>query len=231
MRKTVAANQKAKRHARRSWPLAVLAALTLLVACAPAATISASEVDRLADLLCLEPGAAVADLGAGDGEWSEALARRLGETGRVFATEVEEDKVGEIRERMADAGLDNVTAVLGDQRQTGLPAGCCDAVLVRMVYHHFTDPPKMRASLKEALRPGGVVVIVDLPPRKNWRDLPGVPERGGHGISMEDLVEEMTSAGFEVVSRIKDWQSDDEDDLYCVVFRASSAAASGRRGG
>jgi hypothetical protein len=48
-------------------------------------------------------------------------------------------------------------------------------------------------------------------------ELPGVPDRGGHGISAEDLVEEMTSDGFEVVERYDDWNGN--DNRYCVVFR------------
>lgn len=193
--------------------------LTLLVACGLGSAVSADEALRLADLLRLQPGATVADLGAGGGAWSEKLAGLVGETGHVYATEVEEGKVEKIRKRMKDAGLDNVTAVLGDQDRTGLPADCCDTVLIRRVYHHFTDPPKMRASVKAALRSGGLVAIVDLPPQKGWQELADVPERGGHGIPMEDLIEEMTADGFEVVSRTESWPSDDEEDLYCVVFR------------
>ena len=199
----------------RGAAVAVLTCL-LLTACTswPA---SAEEADRIAELLCLQPGGRVADVGAGDGEWTEELARQVGETGHVYATEVEEDLVKKIRKRAARAGLDNVTAILGDQDDTGLPAGCCDAVLLRLVYHHFTDPSKMRASLKRALRPGGIVAVIDLDPQKHWRKLPGVPDRGGHGIPMEDLIAEMTADGFSVVSRYDEWG--EEEDDYCVVFR------------
>ena len=199
--------------------LAATAVLLLLAACSLGSVVSADEVERLGDLLCLRSGLTVADLGAGRGQFAEELARLVGESGHVFATEVEEDKVEKIRKRMEKAGLDNVTAVLGNQDHTGLPADCCDAVLVRRVYHHFTDPPKMRASLKAALRPDGLVAIIDLPPQKGWRELPGVPDRGGHGIAMDVLIEEMTGDGFEVVSRTEDWPSEDENDLFCVVFK------------
>ena len=59
-------------------------------------------------------------------------------------------------------------------------------------------------------------MVVDLKPHSGWRELPGVPDRGGHGIRLEELVEEMTSDGFEVVARHDDWSG--SGDRYCVVF-------------
>ncbi len=192
------------------------AALALLLA-ACTGHVSAAEIDRLAEALELEAGMRVADVGAGDGEWSEELARRVGEAGRVYATEVEQDKVEELRQRAGEAGLGNVTSILGGERDTGLPEDCCDAILLRLVYHHFTEPAEMRASLKRALATGGVLAVVEISPQRLWAELTGVPDRGGHGIPLEDLVEEMTADGFEVVERYEEWPGD--DDHYCVVFR------------
>lgn len=188
-----------------------------LVACASATDLDESE--QIAQALGLHPGMRVADVGAGDGEWSEDLARRVGATGHVYATEVDEDDLEDMRERFEETGLDNVTSVLGDALDTGLPADCCDAILLRLVYHHFTDPAPMRSSLHQALRPGGLIAVVDILPQENWRELPGVPDRGGHGIPPADLVQEMTSDGFDLVARYDDWGS--EEDHYCVVFRRS----------
>jgi hypothetical protein len=59
--------------------------------------------------------------------------------------------------------------------------------------------------------------VIDIDPQRGWRQLPGVPDRGGHGIHEEELVREMTADGFEVVARYDDWTGDGE--RYCVVFR------------
>jgi precorrin-6B methylase 2 len=192
-------------------------AVAIVVAAGAAALFDDGEATRISQVLHLEAGQVVADVGAGDGEWSVDLARRVGPTGHVWATEVNDRDLAEIRRRVEKAGLENVTVVEGDQQQTGLPQGCCDAILVRMVYHHFTDPPAMRRSLRQALRPGGRLAILDIEPQKNWRKLKGVPQRGGHGIPADDLVREMTADGFEVVSRHEDWNGD--EDRYCIVFR------------
>lgn len=198
---------------RAAW---LMLGIALLAGC-PAGRVSAGELERIAEVLALGPGSVVADVGAGDGEWAVRLAEVVGDEGRVWATEVEQDDVEDIDRRVSGAFLNNVTVVLGDQSETGLPADCCDAILLRMVYHHFTDPAPMRASLRRALRPGGLIAIIDITPQRSWRDLPDVPDRGGHGIPPDDLVHEMTSEGFEVVHREDDWNGD--EDRYCVVFR------------
>ena len=197
------------------WTAVVL--LPMLGTACTAARAPVIEADRIAEVLALQPGMWVADVGAGDGQWTRDLARRVGEDGRVYSTEVDEEDVEEIREVADSAGLTNVTALLGQANDSGLPEACCDAILLRLVYHHFTDPASMRASLRQALRRDGLIAVIDITPQSSWRDLPDVPDRGGHGIPHGDLVREMTSEGFEVVLREDDWNGD--DDRFCVVFR------------
>lgn len=200
---------------------ALVAAVAPLLLFLPTGPAGASEADRIFDALALRPGARVADVGAGDGEWTERLARQVGPEGHVWATEVEAEKVEKIESRLARASLENVTTLLGHQHDTGLPADCCDAILLRLVYHHFQDPAPMRASLKRALRPGGRLVIVDVAPKQSWPRLEGVPDRGGHGIPVEELVREVRGDGFEVLDRHDDWSGEAD---YCLVLRAPDAA-------
>lgn len=202
---------------------AAILALALLGAADPFAQTLDSEGARIAAALHLRPGLRVADVGTGNGEWAERLGREVGESGHVYATEVEPDKLETAGTRLKEAGLKNVITILGTQDDTGLPAGCCDAILLRMVYHHFTHPSRMRASLYSALRPGALLVVVETEPQKSWRHLEGVPDHGGHGIRHEDLVREMTGDRFEVVERHDDWPGD--GDRYCVVFRRVEASS------
>ncbi|MGB6362800.1 MAG: class I SAM-dependent methyltransferase [Thermoanaerobaculia bacterium] len=206
----------AQRRTRRSLRACTLATILMIAACG-SGRVSAGETDRIAEVLALESGKVVADVGAGDGDWTFRLAERVGAAGHVYATEVDEDELDKIRRRIRKGDHDNVTAVKGDQDRTSLEADCCDAILLRLVYHHFTQPAVMRADLRRALRSGGLLAIIDIVPQKHWRELPEVPDRGGHGIPVVDVIQEMTDDGFEVVAQYDDWNGD--DDRFCVVFR------------
>jgi len=172
------------------------------------------ETARIAEVLELRDGMSVADIGAGDGRYSIFLAEQVGASGRVFATEVEQDMVDDIRET-AD-GHANVTVILGGADATGLPDECCDRILLRTVYHHFVDPDSMGRSMLASLKPGGIIAVVDFGPRGSAPQ--GVPgDRGGHGVPIDLLVEEMTDYGFELVGEVDDWPGGRND--YCVIFR------------
>jgi SAM-dependent methyltransferase len=110
-----------------------------------------------------------------------------------------------------------VVIIEGSADDTGLPPGCCDAIFLRHVYHHITDPQPMNASLLRALRPDGRLAVIDFnPPTRLVPSPEGVPkDRRGHGMPVEILIEEMTTHGFAVAERIDDWFRFD----YCVVFK------------
>ena len=192
-------------------PLSVLLAVPCLFPGVP------EERDRIVASLALTPGMTAADVGAGDGRFSVVLARSVGPGGRVYATEVDRSEIDKITTLASEEGLRNLQTVVGGQTDTGLPAGCCDAILLRLVYHHFTDTAAMRRSLWNSLKAGGRIAVIDVPPQKGWRHLEGVPDRGGHGIEIAELIAEMTRSGFEVVARDEDWPA--EGDAYLVVFR------------
>jgi SAM-dependent methyltransferase len=108
------------------------------------------------------------------------------ECGRVYATEIDPAKLKSLGARVREAGLEDVTVVEAGISETGLPEKCCDAIFMRSVYHHLTDPAAIDASLLRAPRPGGLLVVIDFPPTLwLWPWTPkGIPEnRGGHGIA------------------------------------------------
>jgi ubiquinone/menaquinone biosynthesis C-methylase UbiE len=170
--------------------LVVLLALGLGLALFAAARTGPAEVNRLAGLLDLHDGMTVGEIGAGNGWLAVEVARRVGPTGRVLATELNPARLGDIREAARDAGLASVTAILAGERETSLPSGCCDAVFMRRVYHHLSDAPAVTASIHDALKPGGRLVIIDFRPD-------GIIGRvTGMGIDQATLVANVTAAGF-----------------------------------
>lgn len=214
---------------RRAVAVAALAALLWVasVALAPRRAAAffgddvAGETPRIARALALRPGEVVADVGAGDGSYAIALAPLVAPGGRVIATEIDDDAVAKIRAAVADAKADDVTVVQGGSDTTNLPPGCCDAVLMRGVYHHLTAPAAIDASVFAALKPGGRFLVVDFPP-SFWLSLwtpEGIPaDRGGHGIPLDVLVREVEAAGFRKIVVDEDWPTGLLTDLYGVVF-------------
>ncbi len=198
--------------------LAAALALSVIAACAWLHEPQQAESQRLTELLAIEPGMVVADVGAGRGGWTLGMSRVVGPDGHVFSTEIDPQRIGEIRAAVADAEVNNVTVVEGTPQDTGLPEGCCDAIFLRHVHHHITHPEEMHASLRRALRPGGRLAIIDFEPFPRLFGIPkGVPEnRAGHGMPLEVLVDELAGAGFELEQRIDDWFRFD----YCTVWIA-----------
>jgi ubiquinone/menaquinone biosynthesis C-methylase UbiE len=199
-------------------------ALLFLLA-APAA--GQEEAERLAELLEVRTGMIVAEIGAGDGELALDFARRVGPSGRVYATEIEVEKLDEIREAARKADLANVEVLPAQLESTGLPTNCCAAVFMRHVYHHLTAPAAIDADILRALEPGGVLVIVDFPP--TWFLVPFAPEgvgeeRTSHGIEIDAALRELVAAGFEQVRVIADWDTHwFGPDTYALVLRKPGA--------
>jgi ubiquinone/menaquinone biosynthesis C-methylase UbiE len=170
------------------------------------------EMPRLRQALTLETATVVADVGAGKGELTLALARAVGPSGHVFSTEIDPGRLRHLRDAVVAAKLDNVTVVEAYSSETGLPPNCCDAIVLRRVYHHLTDPSGINASLLRSLRPGGVLAIIDFPP-------PFFMSRGHLGVPAEIVISEVVSSGFQVLRVVDDWPGRGPLESYCVVFR------------
>ena len=179
---------------------------------------TADEVDQLVERLELKPGSRVADLGAGNGRYSLALAVRVGTTGKVYATELDKKKLEEIRRAVQARKLANVEVIEGAVSATNLPEACCDALFSRNVYHHLTDPAAINADIRRALRPGGRLLVIDFEPGGilDWIRVPGIAKRHrGHGTPKERVVREVTASGFELMDEPRRWRG----KTYAVLFR------------
>lgn len=189
------------------------------VAVAIGITLAAQDNDRdlarLSESLQLRLGWVVADIGAG----SEALltipvARRVGPVGRVYATELGERPLEQLREAVKKAAVANIEILAGDPSHTNLPDACCDAIFIRYVYHHFADPPAMNASLRQSLKPGGMLAIIEFAPRGPEASSPADrADDKTHGVGADAVARELQQAGFELIS--SDQKSD--RDVFVVA--------------
>ena len=174
---------------------------------------SGPEMPRLTQALALKAGMAVADVGAGKGELTLALAAAVGSAGQVYSSEIDPARLRALREKVAAAGLGNVTFVEAKSSDSGLPAGCCDAIVLRRVYHHVTEPAATNASLLRALRPGGLLAVIDIPPPFFFL------QRSSLGIAPQIVIDEVTASGFQMVQLRTDWPGRGPLGSYCALFR------------
>lgn len=146
--------------------------------------------DEVVALCQLAPGMTVVDIGAGTGYFLERLSRAVGPAGRVVATDIEPDMVRYLSERAARDKLGNVTAVRAPADDVGVEPATADRALVVNVWHHLADRERYAARLARALRPGGMVVVVDF----TLESRRGPPR--DHRLAPETIMAELRAGGF-----------------------------------
>jgi ubiquinone/menaquinone biosynthesis C-methylase UbiE len=111
--------------------------------------------------LGVTPGMTVADVGAGTGLFTRSIAEKIGSTGKVYAVDIAPRFLEHIAAEAKKRGQTNVITVLGSQDTTNLPRESVDLVFLCDVYHHLERPEKTLASIRQALKPRGELVVVD----------------------------------------------------------------------
>jgi SAM-dependent methyltransferase len=164
------------------------------------------QIDRVMDILGIEKGKNVADIGAGSGWFTVLAARRVGPTGAVLAEDINPLAIEYIGKRISKENLSNVRTVLGTPDDPGLPPGSVNAVLMLKVYHEIAHPVPTMKILQRALRPGAKVGIID----RNGNG-------ANHGVSEAILVKEMGAAGYKLTGKYDFTKADGED--YFLIFQ------------
>jgi cyclopropane fatty-acyl-phospholipid synthase-like methyltransferase len=164
------------------------------------------QIDRVMDILGVMPGKNVADIGAGSGWFTVRAARRVGETGKVYAVDINPEAIHYIEVRAQKEQLHNVAAIQGREDDPLLPVRLVDAVLLLKTYHEVAKPVALLRNLRTALRPGAKVGVID---RKGNGE--------NHGVQRSVVLKEAAEAGYELVGSY-DFVKDDMD--YFLVFTA-----------
>ncbi len=143
------------------------------------------------DALQIKPGQTIADLGAGSGYYSFRIAPLVGERGNVLAIDVEPRMLRIITERARGAGVANVTTVLSTPSDPNLEPNSVDLLFMVDVYHELEFPFEMLTKVREALKPGGRVALIEY-----RAEDPAVMIKPVHKMSERQIIRELTAAGF-----------------------------------
>jgi len=150
----------------------------------------------IVDATGVRPGMDVADIGAGTGLFTRLFAARVAPAGKVYAVDISATFVDNILRTCREQGLDNVQGIVNSDRSTGLPAESIDLAFVSDTYHHFEYPARMLASIHDALRSTGRLVIIDFR-RDPHVNPPWVMSHVRAG--RDTVIRELQAAGFRFV--------------------------------
>lgn len=179
-----------------------------------------SEAARLLALVVPEGAGAWADFGAGEGTFTEVLASRLGEGGRVFAIDRDAAALDALRSHAGRGGAEVITVTADLRRDFDLPdatpAGL-DGLLVANTLHFMDEPVAVLSRLVAWLRPGGVAVIIEYDQRPKSRWVP-------HPIDSTDLPRLFTAAGLGEPRVVARSASEYGGEMYVAVGRRPAVA-------
>jgi ubiquinone/menaquinone biosynthesis C-methylase UbiE len=154
--------------------------------------------ERILEALHVAPGEAIADVGAGTGYYTLALARRVGPSGRVVATDVQPEMLRLLGAKVRAAGLANVETVLATEAESGLGRAAFDLALMVDVYHELARPFEALAQIRCALKEKGRLVLLEY-----RAEDPAVLIKPEHKMRAEDVVAEIEPAGFRLGERLE----------------------------
>jgi len=148
---------------------------------------------EMLEQLKLKDGMVVCDLGAGDGYHTLQMAPRVGPSGKVIAVDIQPEMLQELSRKLAEKKFENVETVLGELWDPKLPENTVDLVLMVDVYHEFSHPVQMLAALRKALKPDGLIALVEF----RLED-PTVLIRPEHKMTKVQILKEYKANGFKL---------------------------------
>lgn len=161
------------------------------------------QINRVMDILGIAPGKTVADIGAGSGWFTVRASKRVGDTGTVYAIDINPEAIRYISARIRKENLRNIKPILGKPDNPLLP-GPVDAVLLLKTYHEVAQPITLLRNLRESLAPGAKVGVID----RNG-------DGENHGVAREIVIREASEAGYQLLEQ-DDFVKDGMD--YFLVF-------------
>lgn len=141
-------------------------------------------------------GSVVADLGSGSGHYAKASARAVGESGKVYAVDIQKDMLTRLKNDASKEGFQNIEIVWGDVEKvqgTKLKDELADTALITNLMFQIGDKASVAKEAFRILKHGGRLLVVD------WTDsFGGLGPHQDVVFSREKALEIFSGAGFGV---------------------------------
>jgi ubiquinone/menaquinone biosynthesis C-methylase UbiE len=161
-------------------------------------------------------GQTIADIGSGPGFMEPYFLEAVGPSGKVYAEDIQQDFLDQVKAKIKENGWKNVETILGGQTDPKLPKGQIDLAFILDAYHHFEEPQKTLAHILESLAPGGRLAVIDF---YRSRKHPTMSKERLEGHIREDrdgFAAEIEKAGFKLIRRF-----DHLPHQYVLLFEAA----------
>ncbi|MCB1022529.1 MAG: methyltransferase [Bryobacterales bacterium] len=147
----------------------------------------------------VKKGWTIADIGSGPGFMEPYFLEAIGPTGKIYAEDIQQDFLDQVKAKIKENGWKNVETILGGQTNPNLPKGKVDLAFILDAYHHFEQPQVTLGHIRESLKPGGQLAVVDF---YRSRPHPTMSKERLEGHIREDrdgFAAEIEKAGFKLV--------------------------------
>ena len=154
------------------------------------------EEERTSEMvkeLKLKPGMSVADIGSGNGYHTLMMAQIIGNKGTAYAVDIQPEMLRMLEKRADKSGMKNIKSIENRYWDTDLPDSSIDFAFMADVYHEFSHPEQMLSSIRRALKPQGIVTLLEF-----REEDPKVPIKPEHKMSKEQVIKEMRKNGFKL---------------------------------
>jgi len=164
---------------------------------------SEEHPDKAIAELNIKPGMFVGDVGAGTGFYSLRIAKLVQPSGTVYANDIQPGMLERLNANASAQHVANVVTILGTESDPKLPPAKLDLIILVDVYHEFSRPQRMLDRIRESLKPGGRLVLLEY-----RKEDPSVPIRPEHKMSVAEVKAEVIPEGyqFEKVIDTLPWQ-------------------------
>ena len=152
-----------------------------------------------------------ADLGAGDGTFTRALATLVGNDGSIIALDHDDAAIRALRRISRDIPAPRIDVMEGDVTSLHLPDIPLDGALLANILHFIENPAEVLAQVRTYLRPHGRVLVIEYERRARS---PWVP----YPLPLSRLEEVARDAGYTTPVEVGRRKSRYQGELYCALL-------------
>lgn len=152
-----------------------------------------SKANEILKTLNIQPGQTIADIGSGGGFFTLLFSQLVGDEGRIYAIDTNQDFLEFINKQAAKQGIANITTVRATEQTIPLPTHSVDLVFVRNVFHHLQNRTQYFSEAKQLLTSEGRIAIIEFSRQGSRLSF---HRRCGHNVPKEIIIEEMKKAGY-----------------------------------